>query len=355
MKYKPTALLMTLLMLSTVAAQTVSTGIGIGWEEQKFAPLVFLDQSGGRCLLNDPYGMYENGNIETRANNYAFTGEQVKWNVLVWDKNGKEKITDVYSGWVDQTNGPLPPEMESNCRLGTQLSNGANLAQAGYPHVRAPGEEQDVLEFDSASMAIYECVLTIEPACHGQKWMGVAAYDMDNLYGYMKEAESWFCNPVLDLTVSGSLNFGNLGPGMQGAKTISVENSAEAGSGTNLVLSVSATDFYDPGHSGAACPISNYLKQQGLEAPPLFNTGLWYTAVQGANSVGSKRMPYGKSNIALSDPIFSTGNGLTGNWAGSLVPMSPGSEASMTFHLGIPIPCNGQFTDGQIYLYGLAI
>lgn len=355
MRYKVTTLLMALLMISTVAAQTVSTGIGIGWEEQKFAPLVFLNMDGGRTLFNDPYGMYANGDITTRANNYAFTGEQIVWEVLVWDKNGKQKITDVYSGWIDQTNGPMPPEMESNCLEGTQLSPESDLSDAGYPNVRAPGEEQDVETFDPNTMVIYECALTIEQTCHGQKWMGVAVIDLDGLDGDMQEAESWFCNPVLDLTVSGSLSFGLLGPGMKAAKTVSVQNSAEAGSGANLVLSVSATDFYDNTHSGAACPTSNVLNHQGDQTN--FETGLWYTAEQGVNQRGPKRMPTGTDDITLSDPIFSTSTQANQwrKWANPLVPMSPGSEASMTFHLGLPIPCNGQFTTGSIYLYGLAI
>ena len=146
-----------------------------------------------------------------------------------------------------------------------------------------------------------------------------------------------------------------MGPGEQGSSTFSVENSGEAGSGVEVVLAISGTDFYDPTSSGALCPISNQLKLQGVN-PAVFNTGFFYTATQGSLITGNKRIPYKLNNgIQSADPIFSSGNGQIANWGLPLHPMSPGSEATMTLHLGIPQPCNGQFTDGQINLWAWAI
>lgn len=327
------------------------------YTESDFIPLVFLKQGGGRVLYNEIYWQGppgENGDILQRNNNYAFTGEKIEWTVLVWDKNGvPEKINDVFAGWVAQTNGPLDPEKQVNCQYLGGVSG--NLAQKGYTNVRRPNDQEAQVTGNPDTMGEYKCTLTIEPSCHGQKWMGVKAVDLDNNVGTMQEAESWFCNPDLSLEVSGSINFGELGAGEQGSSTFSVENAGEAGSGVEVVLAISGKDFYDPTSSGALCPTSNVLKLQGVN-PSVFNTGFWYTAIQGANTVGSKRIPYALNNgIQSADPIFSSSNGQLANWGGSLVPMSPGAEATMTLHLGIPQPCNGNFIDGEINLFAWAI
>lgn len=361
------AVLLAMLMLIPFAlagpvVQVDITGTSITpiYTEQKFEPLVFLRAPGGRVLFDDPYGLYANGNIETRPNNYAFTGEQVQWKVLVWDKNGvPEKIFDVFAGWVDQTNGPLDPEMQMNCQQTTGCYEGQLLSDCGYSNVRRPGDQEDQQYFREATMGEYLCTLTVEPSCHGQKWFGVKAIDQDFLNGTMQEAESWFCNPELDLYVSGDLDFGTLGPGEQGATTFSVENAAEAGSGVQAVIAISGTDFYDPASSGALCPTSNLLALQGDGNS--FTYGFWYTAVKGAmTTYGPKRIPYG-AVINEADPIFSgaTSAQQWRKWTGSPTlldqALSPGSEISMTLHLGIPQPCNGAFTDGHIYLYSWAI
>lgn len=344
----------TLLALSFVVAGPVQSINLVGGEtpiytEADFVPLVFL-KNHGRVLANDQY--FNNGNIVTRTNNYAFTGEQIQWEVLVWDKNGvPEKLSDVWAGWATQTNGPVDPEMQVNCQyLGPVTSE--SLASQGYFNIRRPIDQEAQVNGNPQTMGRYLCTLTVEPTCHGQKWLGVKAEDLDGLSGTMKEAESWFCNPVLDLDVSGAINFGELGSGEQGSSTFSVKNTGEANSGVQVVLAIAGTDFYDPTSSGAMCSTTNALKLQGDGIE--FNTGFWYTATMGSNSVGNKRIPYGNSIIAA-DPVFSSGKGMIANWASPKVAMSPGSETTMTLHLGIPQPCNGQFTDGQINLYAWAI
>lgn len=351
------ALMVVMVMPSVLAGPVVQVDLGGGvtYQEEKFVPLLFLNENGGRTLFDDPYGFYANGNIQTRTNNYGFTGEQVQWKVLAWDKNGVEKMGDVFAGWITQTNGPLDPNQQVNCQRVSSVEQ-TGLSSMGYSNVRRPGDQEAQINFDPNSMQEYLCTLTIEPGCLGQKWFGVKIVDIDGLSSTLQEAESWFCNPELDLYVSGTLDFGTLGPGEQGAATFSVENAAETGSGVEVVLAISATDFYDPISSGAKCPTSNVLEQQGFESVAPFVTGFWYTAVQGSKSVGPKRIPYG-NDITSSDPIFSTSTAAQSwkKWTGTLVPTAPGAETTMTLRLGLPIPCNGQFTDGHIYLYAWAI
>lgn len=305
------------------------------YQESKFNPLVFLSNNGGRVLFDDNLGPFNSGDINERNGNYAFTGEQIMWTVLVWDKNGvPSKINDVYAGWVAQDNGPLDPNAQVNCALGTQLNDGDNLASNGYDNVRRPGDQEDQEEFNSATMGIYECTLTIEPSCHGQNWLGVKAVDIDDLSGTMQEAESWFCNPTMSIDVSGSVSFGQLGPGERGSSTVSVKNDAEDNSGLEVIFSISGTDFYDPSSSGAVCPVSNQL--------PLGQFS--YSAVQGPHQVLDQTIPYG-NKVTDSDPILGT----------PTVPTGPGVELSLTLDLELPQPCNGQFTDGDIFLWAVAV
>lgn len=364
---KTTNFLLMLCVLSSVALAGPSSsfvlidGSETIYTEQKFSPLVFLNPS-SRVLFDDPYGFYANGNIEQRNSNYAFTGEQIQWEVLVWDKNGvPEKINDVYAGWADQLNGPIDPTIQVNCGLTTQPNDGDDLANLGYPNVRRPGDQEAQQTFNSNTMGIYSCTLTIEASCHGQKWLGITAVDIDGLNGSISNAESWFCNPSLDLYISGEMNFGTLGPGEQGASTVSVENKAENGSGVDVVVSISGSDFYDPASSGGLCPTSNVLELQGDQTS--FTHGFWYTATKGSMQTnGNKRIPYGNT-LMDSDPIFSNSGQAqqwrrwTGGGSPSLMnqALSPGSELSLTMRLGIPQPCNGQFTDGQVTLWAWAI
>jgi len=299
-----------------------------------FEPLVFLNANGGRVLYDDPYGIWENGNIESRTQNYAFTGEQIEWKVLVWEKNGlPEKIDDVFAGWVTQTNGPLDPNAQVNCEYLGKDSTGGNLEQMGYSHVRRPGDQEDQTDYNEETMGEYSCVLTIEPTCHGQKWLGVKAVDLEGASGTMQEAESWFCNPTMEISVSGSIDFGELGPGERGSSTISVQNNAEVDSGMEVVFYISGTDFYDPSSSGAMCPISNQLSLSQFS----------YSAVQGSKQILDQTIPYGTSVTTAKKILPGT------------TPTNPGTELSLTLSLDIPQPCNGAFTDGDIFLWAVAV
>ena len=344
-----------LILVSTVFGATWSTNIIGGstiYEESKFAPLVFLSTEGGRVLIDDPYGPFNNGDVTQRASSYVFTGEKIVWKVLVWDKNGApEKLKDVHAGWATQNNGPIDPEAWVNCQPTTQPRDGISLSNIGYPNVRRPGDQEDQTNFNARTMEEYECRLTIVNSCEGPKWMGVKAIDMDNLTGTMTEAEAWYCNPSININVSGDINFGELGPGEQGSSTISIKNVPNGdGGGVEVVFAIAGTDFYSPSANQGLCPNTNALQLQGDGTS--FTTGFWYSATQGINQVGPKRIPYGDM-IVDADPILSSGNGLIPNYS-PLVTTNPGGTMSMTLHLGIPQPCNGAFTDGDITLFAWA-
>ena len=102
------ALVLVVLMAASAIADGIDGDIGGIVTVEQFAPRVFLDNN-ARIIIDDYYepGAISEGGEEMieRINNYAFTGERVQWDALVWDKN--EKIKEVYV----KANGLV----ESNC------------------------------------------------------------------------------------------------------------------------------------------------------------------------------------------------------------------------------------------------
>src|SRR3989338_7421835 len=193
--------LVALLVLSVVpGVLAVETGIciGIDIETEDFAPRVWMCDH--RVVYDDatePGRQTEDGTeLLERLNNYAFEGEQIKWKVLVMDKNGVEKIEDVYATIGD---------------------------------VQGEGNEIEVM-------------------------------DLDGLTGTMDENEYLFLNPVIALSIDGDLTFEEVRPGIMAySSTLLVGNDADEGSGVLLDMFISCTDFYDSSSSGAMCPTTNQL------------------------------------------------------------------------------------------------
>ena len=83
---------------------------------EDFAPQVW--GCGNRLVTDDNTepGRISNGGdpLVERINNYAFEGEQIQWEVLVMDKNGINKVSDVYATVGDsQGKGH---DIEVNCQ-----------------------------------------------------------------------------------------------------------------------------------------------------------------------------------------------------------------------------------------------
>ncbi|MEM2121816.1 MAG: hypothetical protein QXU20_04130, partial [Candidatus Woesearchaeota archaeon] len=110
-----------LFLLPLVGAVNIGTGVGIDIQTEKFKPLIWMCD--GRVVLDDPVeqGRFnETTELFERINNYAFTGEQIQWRVLVMDKNGIEKIKDVYVAVANESGEYI----EANCVLDEVLGAG---------------------------------------------------------------------------------------------------------------------------------------------------------------------------------------------------------------------------------------
>jgi len=331
-------LTMAILVFSIAPVMAVSTGDGItptiGTED--FPPMVWQC---GRWVADDAVEpqLYNS----PRFNNYAFEGESISWNVLVLDKNGINKVTDVYAtlGSVQGSDNPV----EANCvlvQLGPQ-EIGACEAMIGEENV-------DPANFQNWNQvaAMYQCTLTVETpdSMYGEYWATIEAIDLDLETGTMAQNEYWFLNPVVALDIRGDLTFDNVRPGTVAySETLLVGNDADIGSGVLLDMYISGTNFYDLDSSAAMCPTSNVLSLNAFS----------YDATNGQFAVPN--MP-----IRSGDTIAQAGRIMDGSQFGQagVNPtnfLAPGAEIGLTFQLALPEPCNGDFNSGDIFFWGEAI
>ena len=245
-----------------------STGIGINIDLGNFEPLIWMDPD-TRLFLRDAAS--GSGEAIERVENYAFEGEQIKWDVLVMDKNGIETISDVRVT-VGSTQG-TGNDIEATCDLNTTANNATIITS-----FNARIDEEQITTFDPDTMAIYTCTLTVETplSMAGEFWVVGEVEDSDGNQADFDENEFWFFNPIIALTIDGTIDFADALPGaVSYSDTLTVTNNAEAGSGVLLDMQISGTDFYDPSSSGAKCPATNRLKlNNGGSAPVYDNEGI---------------------------------------------------------------------------------
>jgi len=368
---KTISLLVSAILLATIAPFVYGVSIGTSLEPaivtQDFEPEVFA--CGHRVVRDDatePGRISEDGDkLVERINNYAFEGEQLEWAVVVCDKNGIEKVEDVFAtlGSVQGSGNSI----EVNCNLKDLF--GANESFPESCNVRRDEEVLDHPGYDNVC-ALYFCILTVETptSMFDEYWITVEAKDLDGKSGTMAENEYWFFNPDIAVQTVGALTFNDVQPGTASySETILVRNAVEAGSGVLLDTFITGTDFYDSSSSGAKCPVTNQL---GLSSFRYFATNGAYNSRQDANvdtagSVtrgtdveGYLNIEYG---VGFNDPspfyrnaeILQAGPMTGPYWLANI--LAPGAEMALTFKLSLPEPCNGDFDTGDINLWAEAI
>ena len=341
---------LTLSLVPGVFAASVGSGMDVEIITEDFEPIVW--QCDHRVVYDDgtePGRISENGQeLIERINNYAFEGEQIKWKVLVMDKNGIDKVADVYA--------TVDGYIEANCdRL--SWTNDHEVLDSCNARIL----EEEIDDWNSDLMAYYECTLTVETpeSMYGAVDVTVEAVDLDGLTSQMVEMEHWFLNPVITLLVDddGGLTFEDVRPGTSAySNNILVGNDADDGSGVWLDMFISGTDFYDSSNSGAKCGDSNTLELENFAY--YATSGAYSTHDDGRNDdEGYVGIEYG---VGFNDPNpFYNNNEIiqaqkTGPyWIANV--LAPGAEMSLVFRLDLPEPCNGDFDTGQIYFWGEAI
>ncbi|MBW2975988.1 hypothetical protein KY347_00925 [Candidatus Woesearchaeota archaeon] len=349
------AILVALLVMPVAFGAGASTSIGVDIVTEDFEPLVWMCDS--RIVLDDPVqpGTTPGDKLIEREQNYAFEGEQIVWEVLVMDKNGINKIEDVFAtvGDVQGAGNYIEVNCVEDLGFSSTIDSSCNA--------RILEENLTGTKLDTTTQRYYTCTLTVETdaSMYGEYWITVEVTDLDGLSGTMDENEYWFLNPVIALTVDGDLIFEDVRPGtVSYSDTILVGNDADDGSGVRLEMYIAGTNFYDSSFSGAMCPTSNVLDLSNFR---YFATNGYYSTANvggvgpfSADAEGYMGIPPGET-LAQAKEIIGTemfkpnivsniGNVLT-----------PGSEMALTFKLSLPEPCNGDFDTGAFYFWGEAI
>jgi len=340
--------------LPLVSAVGIGGDVGIIITPEQFAPRVFLSPH-TRVVLDDctePGAVSGCGQtMVERVENYAFEGEQIAWNVLVWDKNGKEKISDVYVKVLQA--GQTMEFVEANCVRNDALTGLDGMALY---------EGEELISWKDTTMRWYTCTFTVEtPASmHGEYKIVAEAEDVNGQFGESAESEFWFLNPVIALGIDGSLNFGTVRPGATvKSSTLHIKNNAEANSGVLLDMFIAGTDFYDPSHSGAMCPTSNVLKLSNFRY--YATLGAYSTCLNaGVDADCYDTIPYfmdgvGATTVNNNMQRIIDGPSISGPYKAGNV-LSPGADMSINFKLSMPEPCNGgSFSQGSFKIFGEAI
>ncbi len=378
------SLAITLLMLfgiQTVFAQsTIGSNLtGVGVTTEDFAPIVWMCDS--RAVYDDataPGRISNDGDaLLERINNYAFEGEQVKWEVLVMDKNG---IDDVNAISGTAASGTAASGVEVAC-----IEDTAHTATIDAS-CNAKIGGQVITAYNSDVMRYYNCTLTVETSSsmYGPYWLTVEAEDANANIGVMAEREYWYLNPIIALGIDGTMEFTDAIPGADSySDSIVISNDADDGSGVMMDMFISGTDFYDTtSTSGVTCPTTNQLP---LSAFRYYATNGAYStladdeegqrgAVAGddrdCDAEGYCNIGYGVGfnnptpfyeaipGNAIDDAggfeIIQDGTvSLTEYWPANL--LAQGANMAVTFKLSLPQPCNGDFDSGNIYFWGEAI
>lgn len=344
-----------------VLATSVGTGINPIIDTEEFAPRVWM--CGDRVVLDDnvqPWRTSGGGEeLIERFNNYAFEGEQIKWTVLVMDKNKIDQNIDVYAT-VGSSQGIGNP-IEVNCVRSsaddtTIYGPRDNLFDSCNARI-----DQLYVEWNPDTMSFFDCTLTVETplSMYGEYWITVEAQDGTGM-GAMVENEYWFLNPVIALSVDGHLAFDNVRPGTDAySSTLLVGNDADHGSGVMLDMFISGTDFYDSSSSGTRCPTTNQLS---LGAFSYFATTGAYstkndprrTSSQGYVPIGYGNT-YGYTTFYDTHEIIQAGGSVIDSVGYKANVLAPGAEMALTFKLSLPEPCQGNFDTGSIFFWGEAV
>ena len=376
------SLLLVISLLPAAFAQ-VGGGVDIEIDPEAEAPHIWLCDSSVIIEGNSNVGRAtpSGSDLVNRENNYAFEGEGMAWNLLVEDSNGIENIEDV-TVTVGDTFGD-GNDVVADCQQSPAPAPGTPLPES----CNAVDGEEDFDEFNIDTMDFYDCTFTVPSASQMEEevFVSLEVVDSDGLAEITDEAEFWFLNPEVGVSLSeSSIEFEDASPGtFTYSDTFTVMNDAEEGSGVQLDMFVSGSDFFSS--DGGACPDSNVLRlyDEGtlVDEHP---SGIFYTATSGAygtddevgeaivdrtgasaptdrfvDDEGYVNIGYatiferpgfydGFEIIKTADDVdrldttaFSPGNFL-----------SPGADIALTFLLALPEPCTGSFDDGQILFWG---
>ena len=340
--------------ISSVYAVTSGNGIGGGISISNH-PYVF--KCGNTTYYDDNTEPGRDGDgyppikeLIERKYKSLFEGERIRWKVFVVDLNGVNNIEGVYA--TLGKNVSIGNKVEVNCRELSginEILDSCNLYDL----------KDEILEFKPEIMKYYDCTLTCETpeSMYGKNWVTVEARDVDGSAGIMQEAENWFFNPIIALSISDSIRFDNPRPGkISYSNEIAVQNRADEGSGVIMDMFISGTDFtssenfsYCPElHTLSLSRYKYYAENGQYDTKELLNSDTeGYRSIKYGWGFNNPNNFYDNTEIIPSTPK----DGLY--YLGNILNME--SDVRLKFKLDVPELCQGNFDSGSIYVWGEAI
>jgi len=348
------------LMLVMLVTQVKASSIGTEAAPGNYAPRIYLIDSSYDICHDDIYGgsrpdgfdLQDDGclnllgdNAEWRFEEYAFTGEQLFWKVVVRDLNGAQDIS-----YAKFTVAGLTEALCVEQPKPTEKS---------YPtQIPAWGMVEE--GFRQLTDKEFMCRLTVEPQWYGPNSVNIEAFDQAGVVSTMSIAQSWFFNPAIKLDLSTNdypahskivYEEGYPGQTVMSLNKLVVTNLADGG--VDLWAFIAATDLTDPGHTGALCPFSNVLDVDAVDKTDdgghlmdyrckigTCEEDHWLVMENKDNTDGCK-----PSECFNAQPLVDHCDG-----APAVSIIGNGKSAECQFKLTYPVPCIGSFTDGLIHI-----
>jgi hypothetical protein len=295
-------------------------------------------------------------NCDARFGQYAFAGETIYFEMVVRDYLGAENIGFVkllvdgneevlcneIPFFLPGSGEPVPPVPYIDYCNGLERTN--------------PGTDR-----------IFKCELTVEPTWMDELELEMVVYDVNGAETSGNHKETWFFNPGISISVEtsdeGPVMFEEGGPGdcVYSTNRIQIRNTGDGG--VNLWIYLAGTDLY--GEGAAKCPVTNKIDIDNMR----------FRSWSGTQQPG--QYPYDDPQFDIWVPMgeydenapcdaacwfFNHGPAVT-CYGGKPIPgwapydniLTNGGLMEVEFKLCYPIPCIGQFSNGQLFVFGKAI
>jgi hypothetical protein len=320
-----------------------------------------------------------------REDNYAFTGEQIAELVVARDLDGaiaithamlqvdgddiaycnEVSITDVCT--IDQETG-LYTACSWKGHEGVTFDNLMNE----YP---PQSSESTRAGFDGRYDKLYECILTVTDYMQDDSIITVEVTDSVNQLTAMTDDQHFFFNPAVSLTVGTSddedIRFeeGYAGDLVYSENKLTLVNDAEGG--VDIAVWLGGTDLISP-DAAAKCPQSNILDVEGTSTD--HEDGMLFRCtLDNGLYIEQAWMQIKNKNTKLDcDDVWNPENEYFGDETskvhtdGYCLGLNPlflshenvlenGHEAECSFKLHYPVPCIGDFTEGNLNILMRAV
>ena len=342
------ALTAVILVAPVVLADTFPTGGGPG----NSPPQIYMINSsynlcGDGASRPDGFDAQVNGCVDVfwnREDEYAFTGEQIEWYVVVRDLNGALDILTAHGtidGLAEVKCNDVSNERDFTGEFTDQLPQKLT-APAGFNYT-----------FDK----VFHCLITVEPSWSGESVVNIEAFDQAGSVSTDSISQTWFFNPavLIDLSTNNgasSISYETGLPGQTVGSTNKLVITNLADGGVHLYPFIGASDLTDPTHTAVKCPLSNVLNTDGSK----LYEGLEYRCKIGSSEDDTWHNIDNKDNSqsCSTEGCLGLDELLPGfpPWDNDLPPLG---TAECQFRLTYPVPCVGSFTEGVIYVAVRAI